>query len=276
MTATTTGAVRIAQGARSNAWIETIAGQLCVTKRYNDYRDPPNVKLARELAFYHAYATVPILPKLVAHREPDTISVSHVAGERLIDVIESGADVDAIRAVSANYGVVLGQFFESSEPPDEAATRSHTAATVDRINAALERHPGWQSAPIRRALDGLDELADAAPPMMCKTDWSASNMLVRCDTITCLYDFDTAYPGNRLTFLGDILSSASIRLDWPAVRAGLTSAGVAMPAPERLAAAAHLSRWQVQLARASSDDLGWPGTERFGAHLERLTALAQS
>jgi len=273
---TPTDAVRIAQGARSEARIETIEGRLCVTKRYNDYRGSPKVKLARELAFYRAYPAVPILPKLVAWCEPDTISVSHVAGERLIDVIESGAGNDAIRAVSANYGAVLAQFFESTGSPDEFAARSHIAATVDRIHRMLDRHPGWQSAPIRHTLDGLDALADAAPPMMCKTDWSASNMLVRDYTITCLYDFDTAYPGNRLTFLGDILRSASIRLDWPAVRAGLTSAGVVMPAPERLAAAAHFSRWQVQLARASDEDLGWPGPARFGAHLERLTALAQT
>ena len=273
---TPTDAVRIAQGARSEARIETIEGRLCVTKRYNDYRGSPKVKLARELAFYRAYAAVPILPKLVAWREPDTISVSHVAGERLIDVIESGARADAIRAVSANYGAVLAQFFELTGTPDETAARSHIAATVDRINAALKRHPRWLTPQTRHTLDGLDALADAAPPMMCKTDWSASNMLVRGDTITCLYDFDTAYPGNRLTFLGDILGSASIRLDWPAVRAGLTSAGVAMPPTERLAAAAHFSRWQVQLARASDHDLGWPGAERFGAHLERLTALAKS
>ena len=239
MAATTTDPVRIAQGARSEVRIETIDGQRCVTKRYNDYRDPPNVKLARELAFYRAYAAVPILPKLVAYREPDTITVAHVAGKRLIDVIESGASADTIRAVSAHYGAVLAQFFESSTSPDETAARSHIAATVDRVKATLKRHPDWESASVRRALAGFDALADAAPPMMCKTDWSASNMLVCDDTITCLYDFDTAYPGNRLTFLGDILSSASIRLDWPAVRAGLTSRGVAMPAPESLAAAAH-------------------------------------
>lgn len=191
-------------------------------------------------------------------------------------MIESGRGADGIRAVSANYGAVLGQFFQSHASPDETAARSHIAETVVRIQDTLTRHPRWLKRPTRRALDGLDALADAAPPMMCKTDWSASNMLVQGDTVTCLYDFDTAYPGNRLTFLGDILGSASIRLDWPAVRAGLTSAGVAMPAPERLAAAAHFSRWQVQLARASEHDLGWPGAERFGAHLERLTALAQT
>ena len=112
--------------------------------------------------------------------------------------------------------------------------------------------------------------------MMCKTDWSASNMLVQGDTVTCLYDFDTAYPGNRLTFLGDILCSTSVRLDWPAVREGLVSAGVAIPAPGDLAAASHFSRWQVQLARASHDDLGWPGPAEFAAHLQRLTALAQT
>ena len=274
MVATRTDAFRVAQGARSEARIETIDGQRCVTKRYNDYRGPPDVKLGRELAFYRAYAKVPILPKLVAHREPDTITVRHVDGERLIDVIESGAGTDGIRAVSANYGAVLGQFFQSHGSPDATAARSHIAETVDRIRDALTRHPGWLKGPIRRALDGLDALAGAGPPMLCKTDWSASNMLVQGDTVTCLYDFDTAYPGNRLTFLGDILSSASIRLDWPAVREGLTSAGVAMPAPERLASAAHFSRFQVQLARASRDDFGWPGPEQFAAHLERLTTLA--
>ena len=253
-----------------------IEGQRCVTKRYNAYRDPPDVKLARELAFYRAYASVPILPKLVAHREPDTITVSHVAGERLIDLIESAADGTAIRAVSANYGVALGQFFNSQAVPDESSARSYVAAKVDDIHAALTRHPRWESAPVRHGLSALEGIVGAAPPMMCKTDWSASNMLVQGDTVTCLYDFDTAYPGNRLTFLGDILCSTSVRLDWPAVREGLVSAGVPMPAPGDLAAAAHFSRWQVQLARASQDDLGWPGPAQFAAHLERLTALAQS
>lgn len=59
-----------------------IDGRRCVTKRYNAYRDPPGVKLARELSFYRAYAAVAILPKLVAYREPDTITVSHVPGVR--------------------------------------------------------------------------------------------------------------------------------------------------------------------------------------------------
>lgn len=274
MTATTTDAARIAQGARSEARIETIDGQRCVTKRFNDYRGPPDAKLARELAFYRAYANVPIIPKLVAHREPDTITVSHMDGERLIDVIESGAGTDVIRAVSANYGAVLGQFFESRSSPDETQARSYVAQTCERIQDAWARHPRWLKRPVCCALDGLAALADAAPPMMCKTDWSASNMLVQGDAVTCLYDFDTAYPGNRLTFLGDILGSASIRLDWPAVRDGLTSAGVAMPAPERLASAAHFSRFQVQLARASREDLGWPGPAQFAAHLEVLTRLA--
>ena len=247
-----------------------------MTKRYNAYRDPPDVKLAREIAFYRAYASVPILPELVAHREPDTITVSHVAGERLIDLIESGADGTDIRALSANYGIVLGQFFNSHGVPPEASVRSYIAANVEDIHAALRRHPRWESAAVRHGLNALDDLPRAGPPMMCKTDWSASNMLVQRDTVTCLYDFDTAYPGNRLTFLGDILCSASVRLDWPAVREGLVSAGVPMPAPGDLAAAAHFSRWQVQLARASQDDLGWPGPAQFTAHLERLTALAQT
>ena len=245
-----------------------------MTKRYNAYRDPPGVKLARELAFYRAYASVPILPRLVAHREPDTITVSHVAGARLIDLIESGADATDIRAVSANYGVVLGQFFNSDAVPDGRSARSYIAAKVNQIHAALDRLPRWRSAPVRHGLSSLGDLAKAAPPMMCKTDWSASNMLVQGDTVTCLYDFDTAYPGNRLTFLGDILCSTSVRLDWAAVREGLVSAGVAIPAPGDLAAAAHFSRWQVQLARASQDDLGWPGPAQFAAHLERLTALS--
>ena len=247
-----------------------------MTKRYNAYRDPPDVKLARELAFYRAYASVPILPRLVAHREPDTITVSHVAGERLIDLIESAADGTDIRAVSANYGVALSQFFNSQAVPDEGSAGACIAARVGDIHAALRRHPRWGSAPVRHQLGALDRLAGAAPAKMCKTDWSASNMLVQGDTVTCLYDFDTAYPGNRLTFLGDILCGASVHLDWPAVRGGLVSAGVPMPAPGDLAAAAHFSRWQVQLARASHDDLGWPGPARFAAHLERLTALAQT
>ena len=111
---------------------------------------------------------------------------------------------------------------------------------------------------------------------MCKTDWSASNMLVRSNRITCLYDFDTGYPGNHMTFLGDILCSASVRLNWPVVRAALASLGVAVRGAPLLATAAHFSRWKVQLARASvaDNDLGWPGPARFAADLERLTALA--
>ena len=114
--------------------------------------------------------------------------------------------------------------------------------------------------------------------MMCKTDWSASNMLVRSNRVTCLYDFDTSYGGNHVTFLGDILCSASVRLNWPAVRAALASRGVAMPSGPLLATAAHFSRWQVQLARmsAADNDLGWPGPARFGTDLERLTALGAS
>lgn len=73
MTATTTDVVEIVQGARDEARVETIDDRLCATKRYNDYRGSPEVKLARELAFCRAYAAVPILPKLVAWREPDNL-----------------------------------------------------------------------------------------------------------------------------------------------------------------------------------------------------------
>lgn len=145
---TPTDAVRIAQGARSEARIETIDGRLCVTKRYNDYRGSPKVKLARELAFYRAYAAVPILPKLVAWCEPDTISVSHVAGERLIGVIESGARADAIRAVSANYGAVLQSLAGSTRArvprrPGVAGRRAvrRASRTIDDSRADVAPHP---------------------------------------------------------------------------------------------------------------------------------------
>ena len=148
-----------------------------------------------------------------------------------------------------------------------------------RIGTALDRHPDWQSAPIIDAVDNLAALVqEDATPMMCKTDWSASNMLVRSNRVTCLYDFDTGYPGNHTTFLGDILCSASVRLNWPVVGAALASLGVALPCALLLATAAHFSRWQVQLARAAAagNDLGWPGPARFVAHLERLTVLGAS
>ena len=257
-----------------------IDGRRCVTKRYNAYRDPPAVKLDRELAFYRAYAGVPILPKLVAHRVPDSITISHVPGERCIERIDSGEiDAEGISEVSRHYGTLLSQFFASRGPaPGSGESNAHIAATIKRIAAVLDAHPNWRAPAITETLPGLDSLPHAGPPMMCKTDWSASNMLVDAGSaqVTCLYDFDTAYPGNRLTFLGDILCSASVRLDWPAIRDGLTSLGVAMPEPKHLAAAAHFSRWQVQLARATPDDLGWPGPARFGAHLEQLTQLAQA
>ena len=54
--------------------------------------------------------------------------------------------------------------------------------------------------------------------MICKYDWSASNMLVRSNEMACTFDFDTAaYPGARLSFFRDVLRSESNHLDWPAV-----------------------------------------------------------
>ena len=258
-----------------------IDGRRCVTKRYNAYRDPPAVKLDRELAFYRAYAGVPILPKLVAHRVPDSITISHVPGERCIERIDSGdIDAEGISEVSRHYGILLSQFFASlGAAPGPGESAAHIAATIERIAAVLDAHPDWQAPAILATLPGLDSLSHVGRHDV-QDDWSASNMLVEDDAgparVTCLFDFDTAYPGNRLTFLGDILCSASVRLDWPAVRDGLTPAGVEMPPPKHLAAAAHFSRWQVQLARATPDDLGWPGPARFGAHLEQLTQLAQA
>ena len=105
--------------------------------------------------------------------------------------------------MSANYGVVLSQFFRSHHVPDETATRSYVAAKLHEIHAALRRHRRWESAAVRTGLNALHDLSRAGPPMMCKTDWSASNMLVQ-------------------------------------------------------------------------GDLGWPGPAQFAAHLERLTALAQT
>ena len=274
---TKTNDICLPQGARSVAQLVTVDGRRCVRKRYNAYRDPPAVKLARELRFYRTYANVPVLPMLVGHREPDTITVGHVAGRRLIDEIESERfDGKHARTLSAHYGEVLSEFFEPSPSASgRAESTDYIAAVVGRIKEALERHANWRREPILLAAARLEALVDAAPPMLGKTDWSASNMLVHDGRVTCLYDFDTAYPGNRLTFLGDILRGASLHLDWPAIRNGLISQGVAMPDPAQLAMAAHFSGWQVQLARATPDDLGWPGPERFGDHLEQLTALAQ-
>ena len=269
---------RVPQGARSVAQVVTVDGRRCVRKRYNAYRDPPAVKLARELRFYRTYSNVPVLPSLVGHREPDTITIAHVGGKRLIDEIESERfDAKDARTVSAHYGEVLSEFFEpSSSAAGRAESVDYVAAVVGKVKEALERHANWRREPILLAAANLEALVDAAPPMLGKTDWSASNMLVHDGRVTCLYDFDTAYPGNRLTFLGDILCGASLHLDWPAIRDGLTSRGVAMPNPSRLATAAHFSRWQVQLARATPEDLGWPGPEQFASHLERLTGLVRT
>ena len=97
----------IAQGARSVARVVQIAGSACVEKRFNAYRDPPSIKLTRELAFYRAYPDVPVMPTLVSHRAPDTITLRYVEGERLIDLIESKAvDADDIAEVSEHYGTV--------------------------------------------------------------------------------------------------------------------------------------------------------------------------
>lgn len=267
----------IAQGARSGVRIALVDGSRCVVKQYNAHRGQPADKLHRELAFYGAYANVPILPELIGHQEPDTITLRHVDGVRLIDRIESQALSDQdVREVSASYGEVLAQFFApSATAPSRKVAKSSIAATLSEIDAALKRHPAWQTAPIRADIPALRTLSDATPAMWCKTDWSASNMLVDGNKVTCLYDFDTAYVGNRLTFLGDILCGASLHLDWPAIRAALASRGVPMPEPNCLAAAAQFGRWQVQLAREAPDDLGWPGPERFGAHLEQLTRLAE-
>ena len=43
---------QLPQGARSVAEIVAVDGRRCVRKRYNAYRDPPAVKLARELVAY--------------------------------------------------------------------------------------------------------------------------------------------------------------------------------------------------------------------------------
>ena len=70
----------IAQGARSVARVVEIAGSACVEKRFNAYRDPPSISLTRELAFYRAYPDVPVMPTLVSHRAPDTITLRYVEG----------------------------------------------------------------------------------------------------------------------------------------------------------------------------------------------------
>ena len=124
----------IAQGARSVARVVQIAGSACVEKRFNAYRDPPSVKLSRELVFYRAYPAVPIIPTLVSHRAPDTITLRYVEGERLIDLIESKAvDADDIAEVSEHYGTVLGQFFADRTFADQTASSDTIADAVRRI-----------------------------------------------------------------------------------------------------------------------------------------------
>jgi len=248
------------QGARST--VKLIV--LCVEKRYNERNDPPIVKLRKERGFYEYYDGLKIIPKLVSWEEPDTIVVTYFEGDRLIDLIKGEAEELDIEGISRDYGEKAHDFFEwplsqSLAEVDEA--RMTIESVIEKVHAAIREDTRYQVIEIERSADGLARLLDAsgwwAESMMCKYDGSGSNLLVKDNRITCIIDFDTAYMGSRLTFLGSILKDC-LHLDWPSVRVGLVHKELRLPSADLLACAAHFNIWQVYLASFRDGEFGWP------------------
>ena len=270
--------MEILQGARSTVHLVKVNGTLCVQKQYNDRKAPPAEKFARECAFYTHYDGLKVIPKFVSAIEPDTIIVTYVEGNRLIDLIKNQArDVD-IRQISYHYGEGVSVFFNWPMSVSALEVCKHTILSIiENVKLAINQDKRYKISEIEQSADHLSCLLEAGSwwshPMMCKYDWSASNMLVKDNQVTCIFDFDTGYIGSRLTFLGNILNSC-LHLHWPSVRAGLTMNGVDLPDLSLLVSAGHFSMWQIALSSFVDGQFKWPSPEELCFKLQDLSEKA--
>lgn len=275
----------IEQGARSRVRRVTVDGVTCVEKRYNAHKDEPAVKLARERAFYAAYEGLDVLPRVIAWEDPGSggespqgrLVITYVEGERLIDRVQGDVAID-VPSISRSYGRAVAALLQQG---GEGSLEGPSLAEVaQRVAVALPQDESYRRDEMRASADALHRVLEAPSPWdeprIAKVDWSASNMLVAGGKVVCLYDFDTAYAGTRLSFLGDVLRSTMRHLDWVATRRGLQEGGVGMPPPDLLAAAAHLSLWQVALSSFHDGRFAWPPANEMATMLGRLTELAHA
>lgn len=272
----------IPQGARSTVRTVTLDGAPCIEKRYNDRKDPPAVKLDRERAFYAHYDGLDLIPRLVSFSEPDTVVVSRLEGHRLIDLIQSGTpDLDR-STISHDLGRQIHRFFtwKVSDTAFLASGRAHIRTIIQQARDAAASDPSFQVPILEASLRDLDLVlnveAEWMTPMACKVDWSAANTFVEDDAVTGLFDFDTAYPGTSLSFLGDVYRSCFLHLDPIGFLRGLVSAGMTLPSPDCLIAAASLSQWQVALADFHDNRFGWLNAERMRMKLGEIRRLTRS
>jgi|AP95_1055475.scaffolds.fasta_scaffold32994_3 hypothetical protein len=231
----------IQQGARSQVRIVTVDGVRCVEKRYNTRKDPPPVKLARELAFYRAYHGISTLPRLVS-QEPDLIVITHSPGDRLIDLVRAAAEELDVPQISRSYGQAVAEFLGYPVRDKGLRTASRERANesltvvIEQTRRAVAADRRYQLPVIAASLDRLPCVLEAEGDWrgasMCKYDWSASNMLIESGReVVCLFDFDTSYDGTRLSFSGDILRSTMLHLDWAETRRGIMTVGCDLPDP---------------------------------------------
>ena len=245
--------MKLIQGNKSQVSLELVDGLPCVRKRYNDNGDPRK-KCLRELAFYRWYAGLSAIPKLVAHDCPIAITLERLEGMPL-SVCHQALTQMQLNALSHAHGHHMGQFLRH-EPSSavEAAARqnfpgSHDIETlvahmVDVIGKHLDANPEFQREEIRHAVESTQRVLALdrfwGEPTLCKLDWNASNVLVNNGTISGYIDFEQAFFGNRIVFIGTIIDHINV-LSWTHVRRGIEAACGALPSVEIQKAAANFS-----------------------------------
>ena len=227
------------QGARSTVTRDLYHDIDCIHKVYNDQKADKRTKLKNELLFYQRYSELDIIPKFIATDE-ESIWVEYRDGERHIDLVRAGIDLERNHQLSLDYGKKAAAFltFDRQNPlQDPFDLPSYMTSIIDRFHEVKThnaRHFRVYKDHLEAYLTRLFLFNDPywLAPMISKSDFSSSNLFISGNEVTCIYDFDTAYLVNRIIFMGDMLNSC-LHLDWPLVKQGLIETSGPLPPPSR-------------------------------------------
>lgn len=238
------------QGKKSTVTVETTECGIAVRKSYNDNGDPA-AKCAREVAFYRWYEALGAIPRLLECKCPTSILVERLTGTPLSDWQQGKSDA-TVASVSTQHGSNVAAMLQHALPedvrsqilcefPGEASLRSMAGATLEIVQAHVDNNPDFDIPEIREALLAARRVLDVGgfwgEEVLCKLDWNAGNTIVDGDTISGYIDFEQAFLGNRLIFIGTVIDHINI-LSWPNVVMGLQEPGiVVLPAAQQYAAA---------------------------------------
>ncbi len=265
----------IHQGKKSEVSAETIDGELCIRKQYNDNGNPRD-KCLRETAFYNCYAGVPGLPRLIADSCPTHIVIEYVQGEPL-SVWHRGKSEKQLDELSRAYGRHIGLFLlhEPASATMESIRRefpgdTSLATLADRMFAALRSHlkaePAFDLPALHRAVEKAGDILALSgfwgEEALCKLDWNAGNTIVASDGISGFVDFEQSFFGNRAVFVGTVIDHINV-LRWSEVRKGIESARGPLPSVDVQYSAACFSMCYKILGACRNGEITYFTPERL-------------